>query len=149
MHGSGWNKGSSKCCPCAVLRYILGSRLTMNKTLHIILVVVGMGILANILFAGSGQPVDIPALISGGALVIDVRTKSEFDSGHIAGAIHIPYDVIDRQIAALAKKKEQAIIVYCHSGARSAHAMKTLVKLGYTQVVNGGGLRQMKKSLGK
>lgn len=120
----------------------------MNKTINLIILVVGMGILANILFGGGGQQADIPALVSGGALVIDVRTPGEFAGGHINGAVNIPYNVIDRQIGSLAKKKEQPIIVYCHSGARSGHAMKTLVKMGYTQVVNGGSLRRMQKSLG-
>lgn len=105
-----------------------------------------MSIIANLLFGGSpDKDADIPALIQAGALVIDVRTSREFSAGHIEGAINIPYNVIDRKIGDHAKDKP--IIVYCHSGARSASAKRTLEQMGYTNVVNGGSLHRMRKQL--
>lgn len=107
-----------------------------------------MGILANLLFGGSAdKEADIPALIKAGALVVDVRTANEFSGGHIEGAINIPYDVIDRKLGDHAKDK--LIIVYCHSGARSASAKRALKQAGYTNVINGGSLHRMRKLLGK
>lgn len=109
-----------------------------------------MGILSNIIFgAGADKGADIAALIKGGALVVDVRTAEEFAGGHIAGAINIPYQLAARELASREKDLAKAIIVYCHSGARSAAAKKALNGAGYTNVVNGGGLDHMRKLLGQ
>jgi len=118
------------------------------KLVKIGLVVITMGILANLLFGGGAdKDVDIPALIKDGALLIDVRTAQEFSAGHIEGAINIPYNVINRETGNHAKDK--SIIVYCHTGARSAAAKRSLIGAGYTTVVNGGSLHRMHKILGK
>ncbi len=61
-------------------------------------------------------------------IVIDVRTKNEYDSGHVVGSINIPYDEINENIN-LAKDKP--ILVYCQSGRRSSIAYTALEKLGY------------------
>ena len=110
------------------------------------LVVVFVGILANLLFGGGvDKDADIAALVKSGALVVDVRTRGEFNSGHIEGAINIPYDVIDQKIGD--HPKDKAIIVYCRSGSRSSVAKQTLEQAGYTQVINGGTLHRMRKQL--
>ena len=107
-----------------------------------------MSILANLLFGGSpDSDADIPAMIKAGALVVDVRTAQEFSGGHIEGAVNIPINVIDRRLGDHAKDKP--IIVYCHSGARSASAKRVLTQSGYTNVVNGGSLHRMRKHLGQ
>jgi phage shock protein E len=122
----------------------------MNTTLKIGLAVGIMGILSNIIFGGSADKgVDIPALIKAGAKVVDVRTAGEFAGGHITGAINIPHQVVAREMANLEKDTGKAIIVYCHSGARSAAAKKALNQAGYTNVVNGGSLNNMRKLLGQ
>ena len=77
-------------------------------------------------------------------IVIDVRSEAEFATGHVNGAINIPYDRIGVSIASVAGvDKSQPIIVYCRSGARSAVAASILAELGYTQVVNGGALSSL------
>lgn len=74
-------------------------------------------------------------------VVIDVRTPEEFASGHIEGAINIPYDTIAPNLPALAKiGKDESILLYCRSGRRSAIAMQSLAQLGYRKLQNGGGL---------
>lgn len=109
-----------------------------------------MGILANLLFGGGAdKDADVPALIKSGALVIDTRTAGEFAGGHIDGALNIPYDIIAGAIGQQKTDKSKAIIVYCHSGARSASAKRTLNKAGYTNVVNAGSLHRMRKLLAK
>ena len=76
-------------------------------------------------------------LIDNGAIVIDVRTNMEFDSGHIPNAVNIPLDDINN----IAYSKDSTIIVYCQSGMRSLEAVKTLSDLGYTSLYNlDGGL---------
>lgn len=110
--------------------------------------VVIMGLLSNLLFGRNGnKDVDIPSLIHKGALVIDVRSAGEFSGGHIEKAINIPHPVIAREITNHAPDKNQTVIVYCFSGARSATAKKSLESIGYTQIINGGSLHHMKKVL--
>jgi len=107
-----------------------------------------MSFLGNLLFrGGADKGIDLPLLIRSGALVIDTRTAGEFSGGHIDGAINIPYDVIGNVIGKYETDKSKPIIVYCHSGARSAAARKALVHAGYTNVVNGGSLHHVQHAL--
>ena len=75
-----------------------------------------------------------------GYIIIDARTQSEYDDGHIPGAILIPeYEIADRAEKEL-PDKDQLILVYCRSGRRSKIAAEELVKLGYTNVKEFGGI---------
>ena len=75
-----------------------------------------------------------------GYIIIDARTQEEYDEGHIPGAIMIPeYEIADRAEKEL-PDKEQLILVYCRSGRRSKIAAEELVKLGYTNVKEFGGI---------
>lgn len=61
-------------------------------------------------------------------IIIDVRTKDEYDEGHVVDAINIPYDEIDNTIEI---DKDNIIFVYCKSGKRSSIAYNALTNLGY------------------
>ena len=75
-----------------------------------------------------------------GYIIIDARTQEEYDDGHIPGAIMIPeYEIADRAEKEL-PDKDQLILVYCRSGRRSKIAAEELVKLGYTNVKEFGGI---------
>ena len=75
-----------------------------------------------------------------GYIIIDARTQEEYDEGHIHGAILIPeYEIADRAEKEL-PDKNQLILVYCRSGRRSKIAAEELVKLGYTNVKEFGGI---------
>ena len=75
-----------------------------------------------------------------GYVIIDARTQEEYDQGHIPGAILIPeYEIADRAEKEL-PDKDQLILVYCRSGRRSKIAAEELVKLGYTNVKEFGGI---------
>ena len=75
-----------------------------------------------------------------GYIIIDARTQSEYDEGHIPGAILIPeYEIAQRAESEL-PDKNQLILVYCRSGRRSKIAAEELVKLGYTNVKEFGGI---------
>ena len=75
-----------------------------------------------------------------GYIIIDARTQEEYDQGHIPGAILIPeYEIADRAEKEL-PDKNQLILVYCRSGRRSKIAAEELVKLGYTNVKEFGGI---------
>ncbi|ABX42238.1 rhodanese-like domain-containing protein [Lachnoclostridium phytofermentans] len=73
-------------------------------------------------------------------ILIDVREKYEFQSGHIKGAKNIPLSVVDKTIETIAKDKNSTLYVYCQSGARSARACQVLSTKGYTNVYNLGGI---------
>lgn len=73
-------------------------------------------------------------------IILDVRTQEEYDSGHIQGALLLPYDQIEQKAAEALPDKDKKILVYCRSGNRSNTASNTLSKLGYTQIYDFGGI---------
>lgn len=75
-----------------------------------------------------------------GYIVLDVRTDEEYAAGHIPGAILIPHDDIADQAEETLTDKDQLILVYCRSGNRSRQAAEALAELGYTNVVDFGGI---------
>ena len=82
-------------------------------------------------------------------VLLDVRTQEEFDAGHIASAILLPYDEIALKAATVLPEKEKEIVLYCRSGRRSAIAKKALVELGYKDVEDFGGINRWKGELVK
>lgn len=87
------------------------------------------------------------AQVPEGAVWIDVRTPAEYESGHLSQARLIPWDSIDKGIASLQLAADTPIYLYCASGGRSARAQQRLQQLGYTRVVNAGGLADARKLL--
>ena len=75
-----------------------------------------------------------------GYIILDVRTREEYDQGHIPGAILIPNTEIMAQAEEMLSDKDQLILVYCRSGRRSKLAAETLAQLGYTNVKEFGGI---------
>lgn len=73
-------------------------------------------------------------------VILDVREKSEFDTGHIEGAILIPYTEIEKYAEEMLPDKNRQILVYCRSGRRSKIAAQSLVELGYTDIKEFGGI---------
>jgi rhodanese-related sulfurtransferase len=73
------------------------------------------------------------------ALVVDVREPNEFATGHVLGAKNLPLARLDSSGADLAKRKERPVIVYCDGGERSAKALASLKKQGFTRVANLSG----------
>ena len=73
-------------------------------------------------------------------LSVDVRTLEEFNDKHIPGAINVPNESIGTEDIPELPKKDQLIFVYCRSGNRSKQASEKLVALGYTNIVEFGGI---------
>ena len=73
-------------------------------------------------------------------VILDVRTQAEYDESHIPGAILIPHDTVATAAEDALPDKSQLILVYCRSGNRSKQASQALVDLGYTNVVEFGGI---------
>ena len=72
--------------------------------------------------------------------LLDVREQDEYDEGHIPGAILIPYTEIDAKAEEVLKDKDALILVYCRSGRRSKIAAESLANLGYSNIVEFGGI---------
>lgn len=75
-----------------------------------------------------------------GYVLLDVRTREEYNEGHIPGAICIPLEELPERAAGELKDKEQMIYVYCRSGNRSKKAAKELCGMGYTNITEIGGI---------
>ena len=91
-------------------------------------------LLKNLL--GIGPKVDLNVLMALGAVVVDVRTPSEYEDGHVKGSINLPLQTLNANLNKL--KKDQVIITCCRSGSRSGMARRQLQAAGFTQVYNGG-----------
>lgn len=126
----------------------------MKKLLALLAVLLGISVLAGCGSSGNVQTVDPQAFLSTasqpGAVVVDVRTPSEFAAGHIDGAVNIDVEggSFDAQIAKLDKNATYA--VYCHSGRRSGLATDAMDKAGFTHVYNlDGGIADLASAGGQ
>ena len=75
-----------------------------------------------------------------GYILLDVRTQAEFEQAHIPGAVCIPNETIGTDEIPALPDKDQLILVYCRSGNRSKQAAEKLAQLGYTNIVEFGGI---------
>ena len=75
-----------------------------------------------------------------GYIILDVRTREEYDQGHIPGAIVISHEEIEARAEEVLTDEDQLILVYCRSGRRSKLAAEALVELGYTNIKEFGGI---------
>ncbi len=92
---------------------------------------------------GMGPSVDLGELIKNGAIILDVRTKAEYQMGHVKGSINIPLDQLTSNLNKLDKNKP--IITCCASGMRSGTAKGVLQNRGFTQVYNGGSWQNVNR----
>ncbi len=81
--------------------------------------------------------------IRNGALLVDVRSRQEYDAGHLEGALLIPHDQVERRIAEFGDDKGRSIVLYCRSGRRAGVAEQVLRGAGFTNVLNAGGYKEM------
>ncbi len=87
-------------------------------------------------------PTEAVQLMNQGAVLVDVRSQAEFDSGHILDARHVPQDEVAKAAETLKRFKEKVVVVCCESGMRSGAAARVLQAQGFTKVVNlRGGLQ--------
>lgn len=94
---------------------------------------------------GIGPKVSYSELVANGAIIVDVRTKGEFQGGHIKGSINIPLDSLRNNLTKI--KKNKPVITCCASGARSASAKMLLKSSGYAEVYNGGSWMRLQNKI--
>ena len=95
---------------------------------------------------GLGPKVNYAELVKQGAIILDVRTKNEFEGGHIKGSVNISVNSLSNSIAKL-KSKNKPIITCCASGSRSALAKSVLKSNGITEVYNGGSWYSLERKI--
>ena len=94
---------------------------------------------------GIGPKADLKELVKKGAQIIDVRTKGEFQGGHIRGSVNIPLQEIQGRLSKI--KKDKPVITCCASGMRSASAKSILKSNGFSEVYNGGGWMSLQNKI--
>lgn len=92
------------------------------------------------------EKTDYSKLLKDGAVILDVRSKSEYAGGHIKGSVNITLDSLQNNLNKF-KDKNKAIITCCASGMRSASAKSILKANGYSNVHNGGGWQSLNNKL--
>lgn len=105
----------------------------------LMIVTTGCGVGADYQKVSTAEAVEMMAETAD-YIILDVRTPAEYESGHIPGAINVANETIGNKEIAELPDKEQVIFVYCRSGNRSKEASTKLTKLGYTNIVEFGGI---------
>jgi len=82
-----------------------------------------------------------------GALVLDVRSAGEFTAGHLPRAVNLPLSEIESAIGRKVMSKDQVVLLYCQSGARSGEARRLLRGMGYERAFNLGSYRRAERIL--
>jgi phage shock protein E len=89
--------------------------------------------------AGAAHAAAIPAPAEAGApLYVDVRRLDEYAAGHVAGAVHIPYDELGTRWREIADHANRPVVLYCRTGRRSGIAERVLKGQGFTNLENAG-----------
>lgn len=99
--------------------------------------------LFNTIFGKSTN--NVAEYIEKGAVILDVRSKAEYQGGHIKNAMHIPLQELNAKINQV-KKLNKPVIAYCASGMRSASATSILKSQGI-DAINGGGIGSLERKL--
>lgn len=99
-----------------------------------------MSFLKNIFSSNSRS---IEELLNDGGVIVDVRSKAEFNGGHLKNSVNIPLDSLQNSLGKLDKTKP--VITCCASGIRSGSAKRILKSNGFEEVVNGGGWASLQK----
>ena len=126
----------------------------MNKTIYVILIIIAIVVGVILMLNKKDKNIDNEVIIkhvsmddiveimneNNNYIILDVRTIAEYNEGHIPNAICIPNETIGSNIINELPDKEQLILVYCRSGNRSKQAAEKLRKLGYTNLIEFGGI---------
>ena len=119
----------------------------MHALLVIVFIIVAVSLWAWLSNRSAPEAVVVQAL-KDGARVIDVRTVREYNGGHYPGSVNIPVNQISARSKTLGDTSK-TVIVYCHSGMRSASARKLLLNKGFKNVINAGSYHHIMRLTSK
>lgn len=135
----------------------------MNRTIYVILIIIAIAVGVILMLNRKEQYIENERIIkhvsmddiveimneNKNYIILDVRTIAEYNEGHIPNAICIPNETIGSNTISELPDKEQLILVYCRSGNRSKQAAEKLKKLGYTNLIEFGGIINWKGEIVK
>ncbi len=112
----------------------------MSMSYWVLYCLIMAGLIAFMLVRRSGQisAKEGVALVKNGAMIVDVRSPEEFNSGHLSQAFNMPVDEIGTLLPAKVRDKSRVILLHCKTGLRSKKARTLLIGLGYANVFNMG-----------
>jgi phage shock protein E len=119
-----------------------------TQIMYAILVLLTVWLITPVMAGGGDPEVAIKAwpMIESGALLVDVRSKEEFDKGHLDGAIHIEWDKTDALMQAIGMNTQRPVVFYCRSGNRAGKSIVELKTRGYTNIFNATGLEALRET---
>ncbi len=118
------------------------------QIMYVVLVLLTVWLI-NPVMAGGGDPEAAKKawpMIESGALLVDVRSKAEFDKGHLEGAIHIDWDKTNALMQAIGMNTRRPVVFYCRTGNRAGKSIVTLKSKGYTNIFNATGLEALRET---
>ncbi len=118
------------------------------QIMYVVLVLLTVWLI-NPVMAGGGDPQAAKKawpMIESGALLVDVRSKAEFDKGHLEGAIHIEWDKTGALMQAIGMDTRRPVVFYCRTGNRAGKSIVTLKSKGYTSIFNATGLVALRET---
>lgn len=135
----------------------------MNRTIYVILIIIAIAVGVILMLNKKDKNIENEVIIkhvsmddiveimneNKNYIILDVRTIAEYNEGHIPNAICIPNETIGSNTISELPDKEQLILVYCRSGNRSKQAAEKLRKLGYTNLIEFGGIIDWKGEIVK
>ena len=111
------------------------------------MIYIAIGIVVFIVFKMIGNitgkkisPAKAKEMMNDDVVILDVREKYEYASGHIKNAVNLPLGSVQTNVGKVVKDKEKTLLVYCASGARSSSATRVLHSLGYKNAYDFGGI---------
>lgn len=119
-----------------------------TQIMYAILVLLTVWLITPVM-AGGGDPEAAKKawpMIENGALLVDVRSKGEFDSGHLEGAIHIEWNNTQGLMQAIGMDTRRPVVFYCRTGNRAGKSIVTLKSKGYTNIFNATGLGALRET---
>lgn len=112
----------------------------MSTTYWVFYCLIMLGLIAFMVMRRSGQisTKEGAELVKRGAMIVDVRTPDEFNSGHLSQAFNMPVDEIQSTLPGKVKDKNRVILLHCKTGIRSKKAKAALARVGYANVFDMG-----------
>lgn len=128
-----------------------GSILSLRAFLFVLLLLPGMTCHADTSPVGTFTPAELSQRLKepNPPIIIDVRTRDEYSSGHIDTALNLPHDELERRLGEMPGNKSSEIIVYCRSGKRARITEDLLAEKGYTNIKDLAGHWQVWSSQAK
>jgi phage shock protein E len=120
----------------------------MNWTI-ILVIAAGVAVIFMLKKTGQISAQEARAHLKNGALVIDVRSRGEFSSGHLPNAVNIPLDEIESALPRRVKDKNQVLLLHCLSGTRSGMAKQKLKSMGYPNAFDLGSYGRAQRIVGQ